>query len=199
MPFVLFVSSSDVRALLLMPTLSSLYCGISTKFEASWKGIGSQKSRCWDCSWDLIRKIPNWRPRFKICMHWCVLHVTHYELLLLQNQLGPDSPHINYQQLKSPLQSLSQEEMITGDQEICFSLNCMIIFSNFSLSVCCMIWVWIVGSPLWIFILMTCGNRLLSSWNRLGYWWRYLYHADLLESLPLLVLHCVGQDRLWLP
>ena len=46
---------------------------------------------------------------------------------------------------------------------------------------------------------MTCGNRLLSSWNRLGYLWRYLYHADLLESLPLLVLHCVGQDRLWLP
>jgi len=44
--------------------------------------------------------------------------------LVLQNQLGPDSPHINYQQLKSPLQSLSQEEMITGDQETFFSELC---------------------------------------------------------------------------
>ena len=45
MPFILFVLSSGVRALLRMPTLSSLYCGILTKLEASWKGIGSQKSR----------------------------------------------------------------------------------------------------------------------------------------------------------
>ena len=45
----------------------------------------------------------------------CASCYTQYELLVLQNQLGPDSLHINYQQLKSPLRSLSQEEMITGD------------------------------------------------------------------------------------
>ena len=100
----------------------------------------------------------------------CASCYAQYELLVLQNQFGPDSPHINYQQFKSPLQSLSEEELITGDQETFFCFrNCMIICSDFSFWVCCIIWVWIVGSPLWVFILMTYGNRHLSSWNRLGY------------------------------
>ena len=50
----------------------------------------------------------------------CVSCYAQYELLVLQNQFGPDSPHINYQQLKLPLESLSDGELINGDQETFF-------------------------------------------------------------------------------
>jgi len=48
----------------------------------------------------------------------CASCYAQYELLVLQNQFGPDSLHINYQQLESLFhQLLSEEEMVTGDQE----------------------------------------------------------------------------------
>ena len=47
----------------------------------------------------------------------CASCYAQYELLVLQNQFGPDSPPINHQQLKLPLQSWSEEELINGDQE----------------------------------------------------------------------------------
>ena len=121
MPFVLSVSSSDVRALLLMPTLSSLYCGNIDK-------IGSIVERYWQSKVEVLRlQLRPYQENTELTPKIQELHAlvcascyTQYELLVLQNQLGFDSPNINYQQLKSPLQSLSQEEMITGDREIFF-------------------------------------------------------------------------------
>ena len=66
-------------------------------------------------------------------------------------------------------------------------LNCMIICYNFSFWVCCIIWVWIVGSPLWFFILMTYKHGLS------------MYHDDLLASLPLSVLYLCWYGSLWSP
>ena len=43
-----------------------------------------------------------------------------YESFVLHNQPGYDSPHNNYQQLKLPLQSWTEEEVINGEAEIFF-------------------------------------------------------------------------------
>ena len=91
----------------------------------------------------------------------CASCYAQYELLVMQNQFGPDSPHINYQQLKLPLQLWSEDELINRDQEpFSFFLSCLIICSNFSFWVCCIIWVWIVGSPFIPSILMTYKHGL---------------------------------------
>jgi hypothetical protein len=50
----------------------------------------------------------------------CASCYAQYELMVEQNQIGPDSLHINYQQLKLPLESLSDGELINGDQETFF-------------------------------------------------------------------------------